>query len=158
MSYELTISGPAFSLDDGYISHLSYGNPERVVSLPLHLFGSYAEASSGAALWDVANTEFYWQQAPARCVKFGIVAVGVSAGTRPYINIWTSGGGAVSSDNADNGLLVDADSGSAVWTTYNFNVENLGIEFDDYIDIAVLSTDDAPEDTYLTVFTVWVLE
>lgn len=154
----LTIAGR--DLRDGVtatVPYLWYGNPERVVAMPLNLPGSFATGSDTDALVDVAGFYGVWRNRRAQLACYRFTAATTHGSVEPRINVSVAGA-TVAGKNSGEGWELDTTPGT--WVVANDLAPGQGIaEYGDAIEIVVtVQSGGSVDDKDLTLYAEWVLE
>lgn len=151
----LTIVGRP--LNEGTVPYFWYGNPERVVCLPLNLPGSFATATEPDALRDVAKFYGYWRNRRAHLACYRFTAAATHGSNEPRIQAYV-GGVATTTKNSSEGWEVSATPGTVV--VANDLSPGLGIaEYGSTLELGVtVQSGGSGDDADLTCYEEWVLE
>ncbi|MCP4645778.1 MAG: hypothetical protein GY851_35360 [bacterium] len=107
----ITIAGAPLETDDGDLTALWIGRPERVAQVDLFIAGTYGDGVDTTLLASDMSSYFKWGGSAAYLVMYECVHLTVDTGAEPKINVRVNGAD-VSTNDANNGVQLGA---TATW-------------------------------------------
>ncbi len=107
----ITLAGVPMEVDDGDLTALWIGRPERVIQVDLFVTGAYGDGADATLLATDMSTYFKWGGAEAYLVMYECIHLTVDTGTEPKINVDVDGA-SVSTADSGNGVQLGA---TATW-------------------------------------------